>query len=180
MTDLKDFSIAFSGLKTGFHNFDLSIGEAFFKKFEALAIEKGEIIIQLKMEKKERMLIFDFSIEGTVHLVCDRCLELYQQPLEIEKTIYVKLQNGLHEMVEESDDVILISDQESEFDVSQLIYEFIALSLPMKRTHGVDADGKSLCNVDMVNLIESDSQTNTNEEETDPRWDALKKLKNNN
>lgn len=180
MTDLKDFRIAFSGLKTGYHNFDLSIGEAFFNKFEALAIDGGNLRLNLQMEKKERMLVFDFSISGEVDLICDRCLEIYQQPVEIEKTIYVKLQNGIQETVEESEDVILISDQDSDFDVSQLIYEFISLALPMKRIHDTDENGKSLCNEEMVNLLENDGHQDTLQEETDPRWDALKKLKNNN
>lgn len=180
MTDLKDFRIAFSGLKTGYHNFDLLIGEAFFNKFEALAVNDGNLKVDLQMEKKERMLVFDFSISGEVDLACDRCLEIYQQPVRIEKTIYVKLQNGIQEIVEESEDVILISDQDSDFDVSQLIYEFISLALPMKRIHDTDKNGKSLCNEEMVNLLENNGHHGTVQEVTDPRWDALKKLKNNN
>lgn len=181
MVDFKDFRIAFSGLKLGYHNFELSLGTAFFKEFEALSSEGGDLKVDIQLEKQERMLIFDFNIQGTIDLVCDRCLEVYAQKLNIDKTLYVKLQSGVSGLVEESDDVILIPDQESDFDVSQYIYEFISLALPMRRIHGVDDEGNDLCNLEMIELLEERKSTpEENEKEIDPRWDALKKLKKRN
>ncbi|MDZ7775419.1 MAG: hypothetical protein U5L09_07295 [Bacteroidales bacterium] len=66
MGNLKDFKIAFSGLKAGNHNFKLSAGDAFFEEFKALDIEKGEVNILLNMEKQERMLVFIIDISGHV------------------------------------------------------------------------------------------------------------------
>ena len=181
MVNLKDFRIAFRGLKIGYHDFELSLGTAFFKEFEALSASGGNLKANIRMEKQERMLIFEFNISGTIDLTCDRCLEVYAQKVNIDKTLFVKLQNGVSEIVEESEDVILISDQDSDFDVSHYIYEFISLSLPMRRIHGVDDKGNDLCNLEMVDLLEKKKSTHQeNEESIDPRWDALKKLKNNN
>lgn len=181
MGNLKDFRIAFSGLKTGNHNFELSAGNAFFEEFKALAIEKGNLSILLRMEKQERMLIFAIEIDGYVELICDRCLEAYQQPVDIHKTLYVKLQNGIEELTEESDDVLLLPDHESDFDISHYIYEFISLAIPMKRAHGVNDAGESLCNAEMIELLEKKKSAKAGRgktQEVDPRWEALRKLKN--
>ena len=181
MGKLKEFNIAFSGLKTGFHNFELSAGKSFFKEYKALAIEEGDLKVLLELEKQERMLIFTMDIRGSVDLVCDRCLETFQQPVNIRKTLYVKLQNGIDHLVEESEDVILLPDTESDFDISHYIYEFISLAIPMKKTHGYNEAGESLCDYAMIDMLEKQKQGakgKKHEKETDPRWDALKKLRN--
>jgi uncharacterized metal-binding protein YceD (DUF177 family) len=179
--NLKDFKIAFSGLKAGNHNFKLSAGDAFFEEFKALDIEKGEVNILLNMEKQERMLIFIIDISGHVEVVCDRCLEKYRQPLAIHKTLYVKLQNGIENLIEESEDVLLLPDHYNDFDISHYIYEFISLSLPIKRVHGYNEAGESLCDEEMMELLEEKERAKTdsgNTGEVDPRWEALRKLKN--
>lgn len=183
MGKLKEYNIAFSGLKTGFHHFELSAGKSFFKEYKALAIEEGDLEIVLELEKQERMLIFAIDIRGSVDLICDRCLETYQQPVDIHKTLYVKLQNGIEHLIEESEDVLLLPDTESDFDISHYIYEFISLAIPMKKTHGFNQAGESLCNQEMIDLLEKKKQNakgNKENKETDPRWDALKKLRNQN
>lgn len=177
---LKDFRIAFSGLKIGHHNFKLSAGKTFFEEFEALSAHGGDVIVNIDMEKQERMLIFNFEIKGYVDLTCDRCLEVYSQTVDATNTLYVRLQNGVYEQTEESEDVIIISDQESDLDVSHFVYEFISLALPIQKAHGVDADGNSLCNEEMMDKLEIDHHPDIkakNDDQTDPRWDALKKLK---
>jgi uncharacterized metal-binding protein YceD (DUF177 family) len=76
-------------------------------------------------------------------------------------------------------DVIYISTDEHELDLRQHLYEFIHLALPIRRVHPADKDGKIGCNPEMIKklnelLIDEDKQNNT-----DPRWDELKKLMNN-
>jgi uncharacterized metal-binding protein YceD (DUF177 family) len=76
---------------------------------------------------------------------------------------------------EESEDVIILAEKEYKVDISHYIYEFLTLHLPAKRVHGEDKDGHSLCNSDVIRILEEHSD----EQGSDPRWDALKKLKNN-
>ncbi len=180
MGKLKEFNIAFSGLKTGFHHFELSAGKSFFREYKALAIEEGDLNVLLELEKQERMLIFTIDIRGSIELVCDRCLELFQHPVDIHKTLYVKLQNGIEQLTEESEDVLLLPDTESDFDIGHYVYEFISLAIPIKKSHGYNEAGESLCNHDMIALLEQQKNDAKGKQknETDPRWDALKKLRN--
>ena len=73
---------------------------------------------------------------------------------------------------EETEDIFIITENEHSFDLSPFIYEYINLLVPYRRVHGMDAEGKSLCNPEMTKYI-SDEETRT----VDPRWNALKQLK---
>lgn len=177
---LSEFRIAFSGLKLGDHEYELSAGNTFFEKYPILEIGQGEVAVNLLITKKERMLIFHFDLNGWVELTCDRCLGKFKHQLKGNETLYVKLQNGIDNMVEESEDVVIIPDDWSEFDVTHFVYEYIAILLPMKKVHGTDANGKSLCDPEMIKILnENKIDEEQAEQEIDPRWEALKKLKNN-
>lgn len=181
MGKLSEFRIAFSGLKLGDHEYELSAGNTFFEKYPVLEISQGDVAISLLMTKKERMLIFHFSLTGWVELTCDRCLGKYKHHLQGEETLYVKLQNGIEDLVEESEDVVIIPDDWADFDVKHFIYEYIAVLLPMKKVHGTDSNGNSLCDPEMIRILNENKidEEEAEQEETDPRWEALKKLKNN-
>lgn len=170
MDYLKNFAIPFRGLKLGDHHFEYVIGEKFFDCIEYSEIKKGEVVVGIEMNKQERMLIFEFSMSGTVEVVCDRCLGLFDFPVEGNETIYVK---PGEEWNEESDDVLIIPESEHEFNVSQLIYEYIMLKLPIQRIHPDDENGNSTCDPEMLEKLGTPPEP----QGTDPRWDALTKLK---
>ncbi len=184
MGRLTEFRIAFSGLKLGEHKFELSAKEVFFEKYYNLEIEHGDVKVDLLMTKKERMLIFDFQLTGWVELTCDRCLGKYKHYLEAEEKLFVKFQNGIHEMAEEAEDVLIIPDDWSYFDVAHHVYEYIAVLIPMKKVHPNDENGNPMCDPKMIEIlkkveIHDGSHENEDQKEIDPRWEALKKLKKN-
>ncbi|MCF8230735.1 MAG: DUF177 domain-containing protein [Bacteroidales bacterium] len=188
MGTLREFRIAFSGLKLGQHEYKLSVGEAFFEKYHNLEIDHGAVDVNLVMTKKERMLIFDFHLKGWVELICDRCLGKYKHYIEDEEKMFVKRQNGIYEMVEEAEDVLIIPDDWSDFDVGHYVYEYIAVLLPMKRVHANDEKGNPLCDPKMLEILnkvkvtdedEKEGEKKESDENIDPRWEALRKLKNN-
>ncbi len=170
MDYLKNFAIPFRGLKLGDHHFEYVIGEKFFDCIEYSEIKKGKVAVGIDLNKQERMLIFEFSINGSVEVTCDRCLELFDYPVEGNETLYVKLGD---EWDEESDDVLIIPESEHEFNISQLIYEYIMLMLPIQRIHPDDEDGNSTCDPEMLEKL----GTQPEPQETDPRWEALEQLK---
>jgi uncharacterized metal-binding protein YceD (DUF177 family) len=75
-------------------------------------------------------------------------------------------------------DILTIPADEKDLDISQYLYEFIHLALPIKRIHPDNKIGESSCNPDMLGKI--NEHIVNNEIENDPRWDELKKLVNNN
>jgi uncharacterized metal-binding protein YceD (DUF177 family) len=167
---MRDFVIQFSGLKEGIHSYKFDIGRAFFEHFSYGEISNGAVKVDCEMDKQDRMLLFNFRIKGLIDLPCDRCNEPLELKIEGDRNIIVKF--GLEEM-EEDDEIYVIPESAYEFDVSHILYEFIHLMLPGKRVHGEDKNGKPLCNPDILKMLEDQQE----EEKTDPRWDALKKLK---
>lgn len=167
---LKQFVIPFRGLKNEIHHFDYVIDDKFFDAIEYTDLEHGSVNVGLDLIKEERMMIFEFDIRGIVEVACDRCLDPFDLPIEGRERLIVKF--GDH-YEEQSDDVVIIPEEAYKFDVSTYIYEFIRLMIPMQCIHPDDEHGNSTCNQEMLDrLAEEDKKP-----ETDPRWDALKKLK---
>ncbi len=170
------YVIAYKGLKDGLHLFDFKVDDLFFESFEESEIEKGDVNIHVTLNKKPTILEFLFEIDGKVTVSCDRCLDPVELEIEYEAPLYVKFGDETHE---ETDELYVISEQETEIDLAQFIYEFIHLSLPYRRVHPDDKNGNSTCNKEMLKRLEELS-VNEEKPDTDPRWNNLKDLFNNN
>jgi len=170
----KQFLIPFSNLKVGTYPFEFEINNSFFDYFETSEIKNGRLNVSINFEKQSRMLILIFKISGNVRLICDRCLDEFDQNIQTEKKLIVKL--GTEEK-EETDEIISIPNSEHAINVAQYIYEFIHLALPTKRVHPTKENGESLCNAEVLKKLK-EHQINI-VEEIDPRWESLKNIKLN-
>jgi uncharacterized protein len=178
LKQLKQFSIPFTGLKLGKHQFEFEIDNSFFDAFEYSLIKKGHLKAEVELDKQETMLILNFHITGTTELDCDKCLSLFNAPVDIKERQIVKFaEDDL-----ESDDleIIMLNKKESEIDVSGMIYEFITVSVPYIKVCEENGEGTQ-CDKEMIARLESLSVGSREEEaeetSNDPRWAALKKLK---
>ena len=66
LKSLKTYSIPFTGLKLGKHQFDYVITDAFFDEFEYSLVKKADLKCEVELEKQETMLILNFHINGTI------------------------------------------------------------------------------------------------------------------
>jgi uncharacterized metal-binding protein YceD (DUF177 family) len=112
-------------------------------------------------------------ITGFIRISCDRCLEVFSQPVDCENRLLVKLGSKWDD---EDPEMVTIPMDEHELDIKQYLYEFIHLSLPLQRVHPKDPEGNSTCDPEMLKKINEHIVN----KEIDPRWDELKKLMNNN
>ncbi len=177
MKALKQFSIPFSGLKLGLHQFEFEIDKSFFDAFEYSLVKEGTLKATVELDKQETMLLLNFHIMGTIQLNCDKCLSSFAQPIEIKERQIVKFaEDDL-----ESDDleIIVLNRKESEIDVSEMIYELINVAIPYVNNCEQAGQDQS-CDPEMIATLEklaSGNATEENEKTDDPRWAALKKLK---
>ena len=169
------YLIQFVGLKDGEHTFDYVIEDAFFKDKEYSEVQHARIPTQVTLTKGLNLLVFDIKMEGTINTPCDRCGDLFDFPVWDERKFIVSLTN---DKFEEGDDIVSLSMEASEIDISQPLYEYVNLLLPQRRIHPDKEDGTSGCNPNALKALNKLSEKG-NEQETDPRWDALKKIKNN-
>lgn len=176
MNPLKQYKIGFVGLSNGVHEFIFDIGPEFFSGFDVPAFEEGSVQLTLTLEKSNTMLAFDFRFSGYAMLACDRCLEMYKHVFELQKQLLVKF--GAQYM-EQSDEVIVIPATESHFDISQYVYEFLHLGLPIRRVHPEGTDELPGCDPDIIrklNMLAGKNQDKGEGGSEDSPWDPLKSI----
>jgi uncharacterized metal-binding protein YceD (DUF177 family) len=161
--------IPFSGLKEGHHQFDFDVNEKFFEQFEYSIIQNAEIHIEVALEKKSNLLNLEFQMNGQIHSNCDRCTEPVSIKVNGNEELIVKFGE---ESYEQTDEIKIIDNSAYELDVTDEVYEYIHLLLPNKIVHKKLAD----CNQEIIEKLEELSYKKE-QEETDPRWAELEKLK---
>lgn len=178
MKYLKKYKIPFSGLSAGKHNFEFDVDDAFFACFDHSLVKKGKLIAQVQLQKQENMLITNFDINGHITLTCDVCLQEFQAPLRTKERVIVKFTHD--EWDQESDEIIVLSHNDYELDISNLLYEYINVCVP--HYPKCSEQGENIdCDPEMLQQL-ADEETVKNElkeDQVDPRWEALKNIKNN-
>ena len=136
------YSIAYKGLKMGAHEFSFQIDSTLFQAFEGSEISDGNLTAEVSLERGETQMDLDVVIDGTVRVVCDRCLEEFDLPIHFEGSLIVRISN---EAGEYDGEVMWVLPAEDQVDLTQYLYESIILSLPYSRVH---PDGG--CNPEML------------------------------
>lgn len=169
----KEYSIPFSGLKEGKHEFKFEIGNTFFESLGYQEFNDASITVRLTLNKLSTMMELEFRAKGIVNVDCDLTGEPYDQPIKAYLELLVKFGD---EYNDEDDEILIIPHGEHQINVSQYIYEIIVLAVPQKRVHPGVLDG-SLKSEVLDKLEELQPKENQeNKDNTDPRWDALKNL----
>ena len=131
------FIIPLNGLAAGKNEFFWQADKEFFNSFENAEILDAQLDADVIVEKLGRYIGVDCDVRGTVTVECDRCLDELDMPVDVEIKLSVKY--GMEENSEEPQpgerEVIFIPDTDAEFDMSQIIYDYVCLSLPMQRVH---------------------------------------------
>ena len=148
------------------------LGDAFFASVEGSEITQGDVHVDVSIRKTPHFSEVIIHAKGEVTLPCDRCLDPMQIDVETEQKVIVKFGDE----AQEDDEMIVLTDASPILDVAWLVYESIALNLPVKHVH---APGK--CNPAMINMLNEHSATRsddtTEEGTTDHRWEKLASLK---
>jgi uncharacterized metal-binding protein YceD (DUF177 family) len=173
---LSTYSISFAGLSVGNHHFSFSIGDTFFENFEYSEIQKANIEIKIEFQKQSSMFVLFFEISGTVNIVCDRCLDYFDFPINGENKLIIKFGES---QFEETEEILIIPEKEHQINLSQYIYEYIHLCLPLQRVHPENKEGKSECNTEVLKKLNEHSSNKNPDEPIDDRWNALKNIKLN-
>lgn len=144
------YTIQLAGLSTGNHKFDFAVNDSFFDRYEQSIVKQGKVDVTVDLLKQDRVSVLDFSYEGWVRLTCHRCLEEFDFPLVGTNRLLVKWGDHSEEVTEE---IITIASRESDLDVSQYIYEYINLMIPLRTVHPDDGDGNSSCNPEILAIL---------------------------
>ena len=172
LKSLRTYSIPFTGLKPGKHDFEYEITNAFFDEFEYSLVKKAELKCSVELEKQETMLILNFHITGKIDLTCDKCLAEYPQQVDINEQQIAKFS----EEEVDGDEIITLTKNDHEINIAGLIYEYVNVAAPFIAVCG-DERNTPYCDKEMIDRLNQLAGSGEQEDGADPRWDALKKIK---
>jgi len=109
-----------------------NLGATFFELFENSLLEKGELTVTVKVDRKRSNIQLLFSITGAVELICDRSLETFAYPVNIEKEMSFRLGHENKELITE---LYTLEHKTATINIAQHIYDFVSLEVPMKKLH---------------------------------------------
>lgn len=183
------YNISLKNLSQGTHDFEYQLDRKFFDAIDGDEVKKGDVKVTVTVKKTSSTFEFKFNLKGIVQVPCSRCLDDMNQEIDSQNRLVVKLGK---EYSEESDEIVIIPEDEGAINIAWFLYEFIALNVPIKHVHA-----QGMCNKTMSSklrkhrAVSSDDNDDDggdvmdddypDEEESasspaDPRWDALKGL----
>lgn len=186
MSKIDNYTILFKSLPSGNHLFEYELNHSFFAAVESEDIQEGSLMAVVTVKKTDRSAELNIAIDGIIEIDCDRCLDAMTQEIHVNEPLIVKFSDT----EEATEDIVIVSESEGVLNMAWILYEYIVLAIPIMHTHPAGQ-----CNQEMINkynqylvrnIDEADSDlgstdVKTNESNgTDPRWDALKNISNNN
>lgn len=166
---MKGFSVNIISLSHTVHLFNYEFGDEFLRFYGSDLAPQGSFRADVSLNKHETFIEADFVIKGSVSLVCDRSLESFDHPLELNRRIMFKF--GDHDE-EITDEIVMINRDSATLELGQYIYEFISLAVPLKKLHPRFGHEDETSGGIIYTSGGDESESNE-----DPRWDILKKLK---
>lgn len=176
MEELKKYNIDIFSLAEKEHVYHYASGSEFFSEFPQDLIGKGRFEARLVLDKSSTMLRLDFDIKGVIEQVCDRTLEEYEEEVATENRIFLKFGDRDEEL---TDEIEMIQRNTARINVARYIYDFIALALPVKKLHPRLRGGEEADDAEEVLVYGHSKGDDPVGGEADPRWEALKSIKQN-
>lgn len=186
------FKLPLKSLGAGTHEFEYHLDKQFFANMESSDVHDADLSVRLVVKYNGDFYDLDFHVTGEVVLICDRCLDDLHFPIDTTYHIVVKYGDDYND---DSDEVLEIPQSDSTLNVAYMLYDTVELAIPIKHVHPL---GK--CNRQMSALLKKHRATagdedselenelideidtlpdNGGEASADPRWDALRKLSDN-
>lgn len=162
----------------GKHQFDFNIDGRFFAEFDYSLVKDGKLTVDLELDKQETMLVLQFVIKGEIFSNCDFCLSDFPTQVAVTERQIVKFFDDVN-LEDNTEEIIVLGKNVHEVDVSQLIYEYINLAVPLFN-RCEDVGETQWCDKVVIEKLRSLSAGVQKEEENndaDPRWEALKNIK---
>ncbi|MFM2293006.1 MAG: hypothetical protein RIS29_2819 [Bacteroidota bacterium] len=189
MSKFELYNIVLKDMKDETRTYEFDLDDAYFKKIDSPEVQRGNVKAKVVVSKKISTYELQFILEGNVIVPCNRCLDDMDQAITYKETLQVKLGDKFDEV----DEIVIIPESEGALNVAWFMYEFIILNIPIKHVHPTGE-----CNKTMVSKLkrhiarhkdddddndldfDDDDDMSNDEVPTDPRWDGLQNILENN
>ncbi|MCQ2261620.1 MAG: DUF177 domain-containing protein [Bacteroidales bacterium] len=165
-----DTTVRVNDLKPGNYKYNYTLDGAFFSTFENEDFLDGNVIFNVTLEKTAHDTVFHFDFQGTIKSTCDRCLGELEVAVEGKQDLLVKFSDT---EVSDNEDTVVLPEKATTIDLAQWMYEYVVVAMPMQKLH---KEGE--CDPEVLKYLNTEEEQTEASEEIDPRWEALKQLKN--
>lgn len=124
MGKFKLYNVDLKNLTPGIHEFEYLLENKFFVDIDGDQVQKGKVKVNLTVKRSSMMFEMNFQIEGVVMVPCDRCLDDMEIPIDTHNRLVVKFGK---ELAEESDEVVVIPEDEGAINLAWFLYEFYCI-----------------------------------------------------
>ena len=158
------------------HHFAFDLDRSFFEQFDQELIPDGQVHADVTLTKTERLITVDFDLHGTVRQVCDRSLDDYDQEINAQEQLLIRFGD---ENLELDDNVLQITPDTQTLPLTQHLFDYIGLALPMKKLHPRfqnEPDDEPDAKTKLIFTTRGENPGDDDEDDTDPRWNALRNL----
>ena len=190
MSKFEQYNIVLKDIKEGSRTVELTLDDTYFKKIDSPEVQRGNVKTTVTVHKKTTAYELQFNLDGFVYVPCDRCLDDMEQPISYKEKLLVKFGDKFAE----EDDIVIVPEADGAINIAWFLYEFIVLNIPIKHVHPTGE-----CNKSMVSKLKKhiarqkdddddsdddvfdfEEEEDFSDESTDPRWDKLQNIIDNN
>ncbi len=165
---MEQFVIDLKGQNADEASYCWKLNDDFFLETEGSEIQHGSVDVSLSV-RRLTAVEYDlrFLYRGQVVVLCDRCMEPMQLPIDGESNIKVLLGQVT------DDDGERLTTADGTVNLAWNLYEMMALQIPLRHVH---RDGE--CKGETAEALRRYIADENTIQPTDPRWDELKKINN--
>lgn len=166
------FVIRLSKLQDGLNHLEFKLDNSFFEGRDYARIQECDGQVLVDIDKGDHTHKIRISVSASVKLSCDRCSEWIFIPLTSAHEMVVKQTETSVDY--DDDDIIGLTRQQNEFDLAPAIYDLLHIAIPLRVDCEVPGAEKK-CDEELLARLEQPEGDAG--DESDPRWEQLRKIK---
>lgn len=187
------YKLPLKSLPSGSHEFEYDLGKQFFEDMESSDVRDAHLKVVARVNVKGDVFELSLKVSGEITLICDRCLDEMQWPVDTEYKVFVKYGEDYND---DSDDLLVIPETDNFLNVAYMLYDTVVLTIPIKHVHPMGKCNRAMSTLlrkhrspasnlegedgEMVEEIMDsidELEDSADDAPVDPRWNDLKKLK---
>ena len=128
MSEQNHYIVDLKRLPIGTHLFDFQLDSDFFSSLEKSEILSGKVVAKSVLNLREEDYQLNIAVQGTVFVVCDRCLDPMPIEIDAEQEIFSE--------DEEAGQMVNGKCPNGKcLDLSWLAYEIVSINIPLVHSH---------------------------------------------
>lgn len=192
MGKFTEFQLPLKSLPHGVHTFTYHLGKQFFENMESADVHNADVNVDLTVDYHGDVYDLTMHLTGTLTVLCDRCLDEMDLPVDTTYHIMVKYGDAF---CDDSDILLEIPQSSASLNIAYMLFDTASLAIPIKHVHPMGKCNRQMSAVlrrhsahnvadaeeteledRLVDEMDNMDAADTDDIPTDPRWDALRSL----